>query len=268
MPPHLPRASDLPEIDMRSAWDRVALVYQQRQAIATDSAHYGPWAPLENELRLLGDVAGLRILEIGCGGGQCSIAFAKQGAIVTGLDLSDVQLQFARDLAAQEQATVRFVQGAADNLSRFGSGEWDVVFGVYAFHYVAQMPAALSECCRVLRPGGLLLFSLDHPFRDCFLDDQDDEMTIYASRSYFERGAMRWRFSDTGVTMVSYHHTVAQWSDMLHSAGFVLRRLLEPAPPLALLDELWPVDGALASLRNIPQTIIFMAEKTGACSGE
>ncbi|MBK8799296.1 MAG: hypothetical protein IPM07_24675 [Anaerolineales bacterium] len=45
-------------IDMRTAWNQVAAHYQRRHAIPTDSAHYGPWAPLENELRLLGDVSG------------------------------------------------------------------------------------------------------------------------------------------------------------------------------------------------------------------
>ena len=45
---------------------------------------------------------GRRILEVGCGGGQCSIAFAKQGAIAAGLDLSDAQLDHARSAAAAE----------------------------------------------------------------------------------------------------------------------------------------------------------------------
>ena len=74
-------------IQMRRAWNQVSAHYQRRHAIPTNSAHYGPWAPLENELRLLGDVRGRRILEVGCGGGQCSIAFAKQGALAAGLAL-------------------------------------------------------------------------------------------------------------------------------------------------------------------------------------
>ncbi len=87
------------QIDMRAAWNRTSAGYQRLHQIPTDAAHYGPWAPDESELRLLGDVRGKRILEIGCGGGQCSIAFARQGAIAVGIDLSDEQLAFASQLA-------------------------------------------------------------------------------------------------------------------------------------------------------------------------
>lgn len=248
------------QVNMRAAWDRMSVAYQARHAIPTHSAHYGPWAPLENDLRLLGDVRGLRILEVGCGGGQCSIAFARQGATVAGLDLSDAQLGHARALAAQEGVAVEFVQGSAEDLGAFASGAWDVVFSAYAFQYVAVMPRCLGECARVLRPGGRLAFSLDHPFRDCFFDQEDDDNTIYASRSYFDRTPMRWKFFDE-EPMVSHHHTIAQWVEMLAAAGFTLRRLLEPEPPADLLDEIWPMDDALSALRFVPPTIIFLAVK-------
>ena len=250
-------------INMRRAWNDVSAWYQARHQIPTQSAHYGPWAPLEDELRLLGDVRGQRILEVGCGGGQCSIAFARQGAHVAGIDPSDSQLDFARGLAAQEGLAIEFVQGRAEDLGHFASAAWDVVFSAYAFQYVEDVPRALSECARVLVPGGRLALSLDHPFRDCFFDaEADGDTTIYASRSYFDSSPMRWKFFDA-EPMVSYHHTMAGWVGMLAAAGFTLRRLLEPEPPADLLDEIWPMDDALSALRCVPPTIIFLAEKDG-----
>lgn len=249
------------EINIRQAWNDVSGWYQARHRIPTHSAHYGPWAPLENELRLLGEVRGLRILEVGCGGGQCSIAFARQGGLPCGVDLSDAQLDFARTLARQEGFAVDFVQGSAEDLSHFASGAWDVVFSAYAFQYVARMQKALHECARVLVPGGRLLFSLDHPFRDCFFDEADDDVTIYASRSYFDTAPMRWTFGDTGIELHSYHHTLGEWVTMLSEAGFSLLRLIEPAPPTEMLDEIWPMDDALSALRHIPPTMIMLAEK-------
>ena len=248
-------------INMRDAWNRTSALYQHNHAIPTDSAHYGPWSPTENELRLLGDVRGLRILEVGCGGGQCAIAFAQQGATVAGLDLSDAQLDFARSLAADEGVTVDWVHGNAEDLSAFKDGAWDVVFSAYALHYVADMARCLAECARVLRPGGRLVFSLDHPFRDCFFDQEEQEDTIFPARSYFDSTPMRWNFSDSGVPMVSYHRTVAEWIDLLTVASFTLRRLLEPPPPADLAAEIWPDDSPLAANRHVPQTIIFVAEK-------
>jgi hypothetical protein len=106
-----------------------------------------------------------------------------------------------------------------------------------------------------------LVFSLDHPFRDCFLDEEEDEVTLYATRSYFDNRPMRWHWDTRdGILMQSHHHTVAQWIDMLHGAGFRLQRLIEPIPPTAMLDEIWPMDDALAAMRHIPPTIIFAAE--------
>ena len=253
------------DIDLRSAWNRLSAEYQSQHRIPTHSAHYGWWSPPESELNLLGDVRGLRILEVGCGGGQCSIAFARQGATAAGLDLSDVQLAFARRLAEQEGVAVRFVQGSADDLSAFADGAWDLVFSAFAFQYVGNMARCLCECSRVLCAGGRLVFSLDHPFRDCFNDidaaSGSEEMSIVPARSYFDNSPMRWGWGNTGIRMESYHFSISQWSEMLAAAGFQLRRILEPAPPADILDEIWPLDDALASLRLIPQTIIFLAEK-------
>lgn len=246
-------------IDLRAAWNQVAADYQSRQAIATSSAHYGPWAPTENELRLLGDVRGLRILDIGCGGGQCAVAFARQGAVTAGIDVSDAQLEHARQLARDEGVNVAFVQGVAEDLSFFADASWDVVFSVYAFQYIADMPRCLSECARVLRPGGRLVFSLDHPIRTCFFDDEEHESAPYPARSYFDHRPLAWMFGDTSVWMHSYHHTIAEWVDMLARAGFCIQRLLEPPLPLSIIDEQWPQDDPLAVLCNIPSTIIFVA---------
>ena len=150
-----------PKIDMRAAWNRTSAGYQRLHQIPTDAAHYGPWAPDESELRLLGDVRGKRILEIGCGGGQCSIAFARQGAIAVGIDLSDEQLAFASQLAqsalapgvANDDALVppTFLQGDASDLGRFTDGSFDLVFSAYALHYVPHIEACLAEVSRVLR---------------------------------------------------------------------------------------------------------------------
>ncbi len=248
-------------VDLRSAWNAISAWYQARHDIPTASAHYGPWAPDENHLRLLGDVRGLRILEVGCGGGQCSIAFARQGAISAGVDLSDAQLDFARKLALDHGVEVHFQQGSAEDLSAYASNAWDVVFSAYAFQYVEQIEKALHECARVLAPGGRLVISLDHPFRDCFFDEADDDMTIYTSRSYFDAAPMHWTFGTTGVPMVSYHRTIAQWVAALTHAGLELQTLLEPAPPEEMLDEIWPSDDAFSTMRHVPVTIIFVARK-------
>ena len=249
-------------IDMRAAWNRTSVGYQQRHQIPTHSAHYGPWAPEENDLRLLGSVAGKRILELGCGGGQCSIAFALQGATATGIDLSDEQLDFARRLAATSGASVDFFQGDAADLSRFADASFDVVFSAYALPYVRDIARCLHEAARVLVPGGLLVFSLDHPFRDCFWDEETDEESLTPARSYFLRSASDWQFSSSGEWMRSYHRTIGDWTDLLRNAGLQLQRILEPEPVLTPEEEnTWAESYDLETARLIPQTIIFVATR-------
>lgn len=248
-----------------SAWDRLSPIYQAHHEFSTADVHYGPWAPLERDLQLLGEAAGLRILDLGCGGGQCSIAFARQGAIVTGVDLSEAQLAYAGRLAAQEEVAVRLVQASAEDLSALASGSYDLVFSVNTLTYVARAADCLAECCRVLVRGGRLVFSLDHPLRYSFLDpgltDLDDELSIVPVRSYYDDGCHRWRWPGSGIVLQSYHRTIGQWTDLLAAAGLQLLRIVEPMPPADLLDDLLPEDGAQAPLRLIPHTVIFMAQK-------
>lgn len=249
--------------DLRNSWNRVAAHYQALHRHSTASAHYGPWAPNEEELRLLGDVGGSRILELGCGGGECCIAFARQGAQVTGLDWSEGQLDYARSRARQAQLAIQFVQGDAADLRQFAGASWEIVFSTYTFQYLTDLPKTLQECARVLVAGGRLVFSLDHPLRDCFFDATEHELSVYPARSYFDSSPLVWRFANPGVWMHTHHHTVGEWIDLLGQAGFRLQRLLEPVPPRELLDALWPEDDARAPLRCLPQTIIFVAAKSG-----
>src|SRR6266849_2419262 len=88
--------------DTANSWDRFSAAYQKGAQLPTDVAHYGPDIPTEADLRLLGDLKGKRVLELGCGGAQCSIAFAKQGAIAIGVDFSAEQIAYARRLADRE----------------------------------------------------------------------------------------------------------------------------------------------------------------------
>jgi len=272
-----------PKIDMRAAWNRTSSGYQRLHQIPTDAAHYGPWAPDESELRLLGDVRDKRILEIGCGGGQCSIAFARQGAIAVGIDLSDEQLAFARRLAQSALAhgvandviafvPPTFLQGDASDLSRFADGIFDLVFSAYALHYVPHIEACLAEVSRVLRRadtgagafGGQFVFSLDHPFRDCFWDDDSGEESLQPLRSYFTRAAMDWQFGSSGEWMRSYHRTIGDWVALLHAATLQVERILEPEPVLSAEEQAsWSESYDLETAKLIPQTIIFVARKRG-----
>src|SRR5437879_2722289 len=116
-------------------WEAFAPEYQRVCQIPVD-VHYGPGSPNEAELQLIGSVAGKAVLELGCGGAQCAIAFAKQGATVTAVDITAAQLTFATDLAARHGVTITFYQRDMTDLAPIPAESQDIVFSAFAFGYV------------------------------------------------------------------------------------------------------------------------------------
>jgi SAM-dependent methyltransferase len=245
---------------MEQLWDAVSALYLERQPRDLDEIVYGLLAPTERELGLLGDLRHLLVLDLGCGGGQTTIALARAGAKATGVDSSRAQLRHARRLAAGE-TNVDYVHADITRLDGFADESYDLAFSAYALPYVEDVQACLAEWWRVLRPGGRLVFSLDHPLRDCFRDLEDDDLMPYPVRSYFDRAAWQWEFPGSGVFLRSQRRTIGDWLDVVQDAGFGRVRMVEPLVPSDLMDEFWPEDSALASLRMIPHTLIVLAEK-------
>ena len=112
-------------------------------------------------LALAGDVAGRRILDAGCGSGPLFAALRDRGAIVTGFDSSTGML---------EQARQRLGDGADLRVAELGrplpypNGAFDDVVASLVLHYLEDWTAPLAELRRVLKPGGRLIVSVDHPF--------------------------------------------------------------------------------------------------------
>jgi len=248
------------KIDMRDSWNKISPHYQESAQIPADFAHYGPHCPNEDQLQLVGDVKGKHILEIGCGGGQCSIAFARRGAIATGIDLSDAQLEHARQLAAKHNAKINFMQGNIEDLPGIQAKSWDVVFSAYALCYVENLPRCFDEVYRVLKPGGLFVFSLDHPFWDCI---SDDDMRIINSYHATGPAEWDWNFPKENVysRMRSFHHKVGDWYRMLTAAGFEVLEILEPEPVEVGSGSDWGGDYAPERQRMVPATIIWKVKK-------
>ncbi len=102
-------------------------------------------------------VEGQRILDLGTGTGLLARRFAKQGAAVSGLDLSAGQLEMARAAAAREGLNVDFQQGGAENLP-FAADSFDVITANQCWMYF-DLQRTIPEVLRVLQPQGQLLVS-------------------------------------------------------------------------------------------------------------
>lgn len=247
---------------MEEAWDRASSLYLERRGSDTRSVSYGNLAPSENELRLLGDLRGLRVLDIGCGGGENAISCARAGAEVTGVDISDVQLQAARNLAQRQGVAVEWLHGESRLLEKWAGAPFDLVLAIQVLPYIEQPAALLATCRRLLRPGGRLVVSFDHPLRNCFWDREVNELSPYPVRSYFDTQPLYWSFA-TGVPMAAHHQPLSQWVGWVAAAGLHLQQLVEAAAPPEVAEELWPEDSPLYLLRAIPHTAILVARNGG-----
>src|SRR3989344_7452285 len=113
--------------EIKKWWEYTSKTYQKESNIPID-VHYGPGSPNEKNLNLMGKVRGKNVLEIGCGGAQCSIAFAKQGAKVTAIDISEEQLKFAKKLAEKNKVKIKFIHWDIQNLEPIKNNSQDIVF--------------------------------------------------------------------------------------------------------------------------------------------
>lgn len=242
----------------RSWWDAEAGDYYAEHGTFLGDADFvwGPEGWREDELRLLGDVQGRRVLEIGAGAGQCARWVAAAGGQVVATDLSAGMVRQGLDLNRKApEAGVPFAQCDAVALP-FAEASFDIVFTAYgAVPFVADTSLLMREVARVLRPGGRFVFSTTHPFRWAFPDDPGAR-GLTLTQSYFDRTPYVEADSDGEATYVEHHRTVGDRVRELVAAGLVLVDLVEPEWP-ERNQQSW---GGWSPLRGgyFPGTAIFV----------
>jgi SAM-dependent methyltransferase len=241
-------------------WDRYADEYQATHGefLGDIGFVWGPEGLTEDDARMLGDVRGLDVLEVGSGAGQCSRWLVTQGARAVGLDLSWRQLQHALRIDAETGVPVPSVLGTATQLP-FADRAFDVVFCSFgALQFIADIDDAVREVARVLRPGGRFAFSVTHPTRWMFPDDPS-EAGLTAVSSYWDRTPYVEVDDESGrVAYVEHHRTIGDWVAILDRHDLRLVRLVEPEWP-ADHDRVW---GGWSRVRGLltPGTAIFATD--------
>jgi SAM-dependent methyltransferase len=244
----------------RRYWDSAAPGYQAEHGGFLGDARF-VWCPEgldEADAGLLGEVAGRRVLEIGCGAAQCARWLSLQGARVVGLDVSAAQLGWARTLDERHGTAVPLVQADATSLP-FADRSFDLACSAYgAVPFVSDPAAVMREVARVLRPGGRWVFSVTHPVRWAFPDDPG-EAGLTASGSYFDRRPYVEEAEDGTAVYAEHHRTLGDRVRDISAAGLVLEDLVEPEWP-SWNDRTW---GGWSPLRGraLPGTAIFVTRK-------
>jgi SAM-dependent methyltransferase len=240
-------------------WDADADAYHQEHGDFLGVADF-VWCPerlREQDARLLGEVRGRQILEVGCGSAMCSRWLAGQGARVVATDISAGMLRHARHGEQASGITVPLGQVDAEHLP-FRDASFDIAFTAFgAIPFVADSARVMREVARVLRPGGRWVFASTHPIRWSFPDDPGPD-GLTATMPYWDRTPYVEFAADGTEVYVEHHRTLGDRVREIAAAGFRLVDLIEPEWPAGLTQE-WgqwsPTRGAI-----LPGTAIYVCE--------
>ncbi len=181
-------------------------------------------------LSLLPDVKGRNILDIGCGFGASSAYFADAGATsVLAIDASERMISKA--ISDNSRENIEYEVMRAEDLHT--DRKFDIVWSSLVFHYIEDFGSLLKTIHDHLVPGGILIFSQEHPlttsdYSGHYTEDNDGNWNGYRFSSYGREGERRSLWFDTEV--VTYHRTFSTIITSLHDNGFVVEKVLEPLP--------------------------------------
>ncbi|MEP3232423.1 MAG: bifunctional 2-polyprenyl-6-hydroxyphenol methylase/3-demethylubiquinol 3-O-methyltransferase UbiG [Hyphomicrobiales bacterium] len=101
---------------------------------------------------------GLRILDIGCGGGLLCEPMARLGAEIVGADASEVNIEVAKIHAEQTGVTVDYRATTSEDLAAAGE-QFDIILNMEVVEHVADVDLFMASCCEMVKPGGLMFMA-------------------------------------------------------------------------------------------------------------
>lgn len=219
--------------------------------------------------RLLGEVKGKKLLDAGCGEGYLARYYAKKGAIVTAIDLSQRLIETSEQLTDDEGVVIDYRVDNVCYIESVPNVEFDLILSNLVLLNVPCLDDAIREFHRVLKIGGILVFSIVHPAFNFYgpgsweMGEKDPETKrreglYFKIDRYFEEEEYEryWKTKqgDKFPEPISFfHRTLSTYLNSLSTVGF---RLLEFAEPRPLVD-----DSFFNRERRVPFFAVFKAQK-------
>lgn len=172
-------------------------------------------------LRLLGDVRGRRVLDAGCGDGYLRRMLSDRGASVAGIEPGQAQFDFVVEHETQQPRGIHYVQADLCHLPELG-GVFDAVVASMVLPAIPDWAQAMRACVGVLAPGGLFVFTVNHP---CFeqLWPTWRKHGGYLTRRYLAEYAIE------GLHGTDFHRPLATYLNELARLGCHISEIVEPA---------------------------------------
>lgn len=191
--------------------------------------------------KLIPDLSGKSVLDLGCGYGHNCIDFVHNGAkCVVGIDISEKMLKIANSESIHEK--IRYINMSMTDIGNL-SERFDFIYSSLAFHYVRDFNAFAETMYSVLNTGGYLLFSQEHPIITSTVDgkghfnkDENGNRISYTFSDYNRSGERKVHWYVDGV--IKYHRTFSDIINVLAKAGFRIEEVCEPVPEAWAIEKL------------------------------
>ncbi|MEN2766984.1 class I SAM-dependent methyltransferase [Ornithinibacillus xuwenensis] len=219
---------------------------------------FGPLAPNEEDLHLFGDVSDKKVLDIGCGSGHSLQYMGGRGAKeLWGLDLTTKQIETANELLQTQVVPVNLFESAMEDNPGLPMNYFDIAYSIYALGWTVDLDKTLSNIHQYLKPGGILIFSWEHPLHDRV---KRVDSTYYVDKSYLNEGPEyneAWHHE-----VIIYHRKLSTYITALIRAGFEVENVIDE---VVLPDKVPDGDErrwySVDKARLIPATFIMKARK-------
>lgn len=224
-------ADRLPDYVVRNRkyWEVLSREYEEpgRRAWQAAEPTWGIWNIPESELKILPDVTGKDVIELGCGTAYVSAWLTRRGARVVGIDNSPAQLANARRF--QEEFGVQFplIQAAAEAVP-LPDAAFDLAISEYGASIWSDPYRWIPEAARLLRPGGQLIFLVNGTILMlCLPDEEDQPAGECLVRPYFSMHKFEW----PDGTSIEFYLGYGDWIRLLRRHNFEVEDLIEVKAP-------------------------------------
>src|SRR5919109_2108716 len=208
-------------------WTRTNAQYtdaQAERAWAPQELTWGVFGVREDAIGApLGGVAGLDVVELGCGTAYFAAQLARRGARPVGVDPTPAQLATARRMMERTGISFPLVEAPAERVP-LPDASFDLAISEYGASLWADPALWVPEAARLLRPGGRLVF-LTSSFISylCAIDSPSGGTAETLQRPQFGAYRMQW----AGESSIEYQLAHGDWIDLLRRSGFEIERLIE-----------------------------------------
>ncbi|MEX2237905.1 MAG: class I SAM-dependent methyltransferase [Dehalococcoidia bacterium] len=223
--------------DPREAWNEGAAAWDE--FVESGADYYRTQVHGPALLEACGEVAGLRVLDLGSGQGWFSRRLAERGAKVSGVELAESQLANARRHEEERPLGIEYhLLDASAAAEHFAASSFDLVTACMSLQDMEEPAEAMAAAHGLLTDEGRLIFSTVHPFTDAAYrewerDAGGEKLSLKVDR-YFDSGvrALNWN-----MDRLIYHwqtpqwrRTLTEWAQLCSSTGYLIRALYEPRP--------------------------------------